>query len=181
MSGVASRGAKPADTEATRWYAVQTIRGREQFARENLERQKVPTYLPLFAKPVLRRNAVKDAIAAFFPGYLFVSLPCSSPLWRSVGGTYGVSRIVRFGESPTALPEGLIEHFKSRTGPDGLLGFEDDLKPGDRVRMVGGAFDQVYGVLCAVEPSERVIVLLHMMGREVSVKVPRRSMMACER
>lgn len=165
---------------AGHWYVVQTIRGREQFAKQGLERQKVPTYLPLFSKPVLRRNVIVDRVSAFFPGYLFVSLPRSSSLWRSVGGTYGVSRIVRFGEAPAPVPDGLIEHLRSRTGADGLLGFEDKLSPGDRVRVVGGAFDQSYGRLFSIEPSERVVVLLNMMGREVPVKAPRRSIMACQ-
>lgn len=171
--------AAASNAQTDRWYVVQTIRGREQFAKENLERQKVPTFLPLFSKPVLRRNVTKDQVSAFFPGYLFVSLPRSSGLWRSVGGTYGVSRIVRFGEVPTPVPDGLIEHLKARIGVDGVLGFEDELQPGDRVRVVGGAFDQVYGLLCSIEPAERVVVLLHMMGREVPITVPRRSIMAC--
>lgn len=175
-----AKGAKNARAAGgDRWYVVQTIRGREQFAKENLERQKVPTYLPLFSRPVMRRNTVADQVSAFFPGYLFVSLPHRSSLWRSVGGTYGVSRIVRFGETPSPVPEGLVEYLKARTGADGALGFEDDLKPGDSVRLVGGAFDRIYGRLCSIEPAERVVVLLRLMGREVPVTVPRQTVMAC--
>lgn len=170
----------PSAPERDRWYVVQTIRGREQFAKEGLERQKVPTYLPLFSKPVLRRNVVCNQVSAFFPGYLFVSLPPSSSLWRSVGGTYGVSRIVRFGDVPASAPSGFIEQLRSRTGVDGVLGFEDHIRVGDQVRIVGGAFDQVYGRLCSIEPAERVIVLLNLLGREVPVNVPRRSIMVCQ-
>jgi transcriptional antiterminator RfaH len=172
--------ARSPEARAARWYVVQTIRGREQFAKQNLDRQNVPTYLPLFSRPALRRNAVANQISAFFPGYLFVSLPRASSLWRSVGGTYGVSRIVRFGETQAPVPEGMVEYLKARTGADGVLGFEDQLKPGDRVRVVGGAFDQVYGRLCSIEPAERVVVLLQLLGREVALTLPRRSVMACD-
>jgi transcription elongation factor/antiterminator RfaH len=164
---------------AERWYVVQSIRGREALAKQNLQRQGVRVFLPLFSRPVVRRHIVTPRIAAFFPGYLFVNMTPSSPMWRSVGGTLGVSRIVRFGDAPAPVPEGLVEHLIQRIAPSGVLGFDDDLRPGDRVRVVGGAFDTVFGVLCSLEASDRVVVLMELMGRKVPVQVPRSSIMAC--
>lgn len=162
-----------------RWYAVQTLRGREGFAKENLERQNVRTYLPLFAQARVRRAAVVQQLSAFFPGYLFIRMPVVSPLWRSVRGTFGVARVVGSADAPTPAPPGFIEHLIERTSPEGVLGFADPLAPGDPVRVIGGAFDRVYGMLCSIEAGNRVIVLLNLMGRQVPVQISRQSLMAC--
>lgn len=167
------------ETAPERWYAAQTIRGREHFAKSNLERQGVRTYLPLFSRPVARRGTTVGQISAFFPGYVFIAMPAVSSLWRSVRGTYGVSRVISFGDAPAPTPVGFVELLLARTAPDGVLGFADDIRPGDPIRVVGGAFDRVYGVLCSVEPSQRVVVLLNLMGRQVPVSLDRRSVMAC--
>lgn len=140
-------------------------------------RQGVETYLPLFKKPARRGRAVIERVTAFFPGYLFIRMPPASSLWRSVRGTYGVCRVVGFGDGLSAAPVGFVEHLLERTSPEGLLGFADDIRPGEGVRIVGGAFDSLCGRLLSLEPADRVIVLLQVMGREVPVKIARRAIM----
>jgi transcriptional antiterminator RfaH len=110
---------------------------------------------------------------------LFINLPALSPLWRSVRGTYGVSRVVGTAEAPAPVPLGFVEHLIERTSVDGVLGFDDEFAPGDAVRVVGGSFDKVYGVLCSIEPDNRVTVLLDLLGRQVPVQISRRYLMAC--
>jgi transcription antitermination factor NusG len=116
--------------------------------------------------------------SAFFPGYLFIQLNLAVDRWRSVNGTIGVSNILHVGGRPTPAPTGLVEHLIERTNEFGELAFEDMLRTGRAIRVVGGPFDRLLGTFEALDGPGRVRVLLDMMGRPVSVSLSRGSVMA---
>src|SRR3546814_10409986 len=78
----------------TRWYVAQTQAQGEERARLNLERQGFRTYLPRYRRErrhARRRDVVK---APLFPGYIFIELDLEQSPWRSINGTFGVTRLV---------------------------------------------------------------------------------------
>lgn len=156
-----------------RWYAVRALPLREHIAEIHLRRQGFGAFLPRIPRVARRRHRTETKLAPFFPGYLFVSLALTHDRWRSVNGTLGVQRLVSFGDRPAPAPVGLVEEMMRRTGDDHVLQHDEQFAPGDRVRIVGGAFDGLVGTFVAAAEGDRVSILLGMLAREVAVKAPR--------
>ena len=113
-------------------------------------------------------------LAPFFPGYLFVRLDLEQERWRSINGTIGVIRLVAFGSGgrPAPLPEGFVERLGALSGSEGLENGEK-LTAGDPVRVIGGPFDDLCGVLESSCESERVTILLSLLGQKTRVSLRR--------
>ena len=177
MSSIVSIPATPA--RARRWYALQTQPRREALALVHLDRQGFTGFCPTRSKITRAGRRRVTVQAPFFPGYLFVQLDLEAERWRSINGTIGVLRLVSFGASgrPAPLPVGFVERLRE-LGSSGALGGGEDLKAGDSVRVIGGPFDDVCGVLETKSESERVTILLSLLGKETRVSLKRGSLIA---
>ena len=165
-----------------RWYVVQTQARKEGLAAQHLEAQGFATFCPLRSRGPARSRRVSLASEPLFPCYLFVSLDLKKAQWRSVNGTIGVVRIVALGTGrtamPTPVPDDLIALFQARCNKAGEIQFDSGLKAGDRVRIVGGPFDELCGTLESAGPAERAIILLDFMARQTRVAVPAGTLIA---
>ncbi|WP_164088998.1 transcriptional activator RfaH [Sphingorhabdus sp. YGSMI21] len=161
-----------------RWYVAQVQPRKEQLALAHLRRQRFVTYCPIIKRTRrLRKQSVSTA-EPLFPGYVFVALDCEREPWRSVNGTIGVLRLVSFGMQPAVMPRGFVEQLQNLAGDDGHVRFDEALRPGDGVRIVGGPFDGLCGSLASSGGRERVTVLLQMLAGETKVTMPRSSLIA---
>lgn len=83
-----------------------------------------------------------------------------------IRSTLGVDGLVSFGCKPAIMPQEAIdaihdhEHRLTNQNVDRL-----PWQPGDRVEIIGSAFSGLSGVFEAAHGSERVMVLLEMLGR----------------
>lgn len=166
------------DCASRRWFAVRTLPRKEAIASLHLQRQGFRAFLPQIEKVVRHPTRTATAVVPFFPSYLFVSLALHQDRWRSVNGTIGVQRLVSFGDQPAPAPVGLIETLLSKMSDDGLVRFDESFAPGAAVRIVGGPFDGLLGTFLKATDSERVSILMTMLAREVTVKVPKASVTA---
>lgn len=166
------------DCASRRWFAVRTLPRKEAIAALHLRRQGFRTFLPQIERAVRHPTRPMTAPVPFFPSYLFISLALNQDRWRSVNGTIGVQRLVSFGDQPAPAPVGLIETLLSRASDDGLVRFDETFAPGAPVRIVGGPFDGLLGTFLKATDSERVSVLMTMLAREVTVKVPKAAVTA---
>ncbi len=157
-----------------RWYVVHTQPQNETRADINLRRQGFSTYLPLYQRT--RRHARKTETVArpLFPRYLFVGLDLARDRWRAIQSTFGVSNLVFAGDTPLAMPQGIVEEIRARESGDGFvtLGLPAGIGPGSRVRLIDGIFADSKGVLERIADDHRVAILLELLGREVRVFVP---------
>lgn len=164
MGAISSLGASSAASNAL-WYAVQTQPSRGHIATLNLERQGFCTFVPM----VMRRrmaNAGKvfDRLEPLFPAYQFVKLDLERDQWRSINGTLGVSRLVTFGDRPAHLERGFVEALLNNADERSVVGFKEELKAGDQVRVIGGVFDDLIGTLLEKKGGDRVIVLMSLLS-----------------
>lgn len=176
MDGEGGRDGGLAD--GLRWFVAKTLPRKELLADLHLRRQSFRTYFPKILGSPGRSRARAVSVQPFFPGYLFVQLDLGVGRWRSVNGTIGVSHLVRFGELPATVPEGLVERLMASTSSEGILGFADQLQPGDAVRVVGGAFDGFVGILERSDASGRAAILMEVMARRMAVLMPRSALVA---
>lgn len=154
-----------------RWYVVHTRPHAEMKASAHLQRQDFGVYLPRFMKPRRHARRVDMTAVPLFPRYLFVSVDMTSQRWLSIQSTVGVSTIVRDGDRPAPVPDRVIEALKAQEDNDGFirLGTAPRFAAGDKVRVVGGAFDDYLGLYEGMSGEARVAILLELLGRKVRV------------
>lgn len=156
-----------------RWYAVHTQPKGEQQAQDNLMRQGFAAYLPLYSRK--RRHARKTDFvpAPLFPRYLFVNMDTEASRWRSIRSTYGVVHLVCYGDSPVPLPDGVVEGIRAREDDKGFVQMDLPLpfKPGEKVEVLDGPLKNLTGIFQSLSDDARVVVLLEMLGRPVTVRL----------
>lgn len=148
---------------------AQTLAARELGANEQLKRQGFRTFLPFVMRNVSHARKVRRVRTPLFPGYVFVGLDLQRDRWRSVNGTFGVSRLVMGRETPLAVPRGIVEALISHAAYDGLCEAAPDFVVGQDIRVVDGPFAQVVGKIVRLDCKGRVRALLEIMGGQVSV------------
>jgi transcriptional antiterminator RfaH len=161
-------------SDATRWYAVHTQPNREARAKNQLENQAYEVFLPRRLKTVRHARKLSNVAAPFFPRYLFIRLDLTRDRWRSVNGTFGVTRLVMQGDLPHPVPRGVVETMIAAIDPKGFLCLEESLKMGSQVRLLAGPFAEQLGTLDRLDDSGRVRVLLEIMGATVPVQLERK-------
>jgi transcriptional antiterminator RfaH len=154
-----------------RWYVAQTQVNGETKASHNLIRQGFEIYLPRYLKR--RRHARKvDVVAApLFPRYVFINIDMATQRWRSIQSTFGVSHLVTNGDEPAAVPDGVLGVLRAREDDKGfvILDRRPSFAPGDKVRILAGAFMDSLGLFEGVGERERVSILLDLLGRKVRI------------
>jgi transcriptional antiterminator RfaH len=156
-----------------RWYAVQCQPNRERAAAHHLAFQSFNVFLPCRERTRRHARRIETVRRPYFPGYLFVTLDMSKDRWRSINGTCGVVRIVSQGDRPAPAPRGVIEALKTACDDKDVLSWRPELKPGQSVRVVAGPFAEFIGEVDRLTDSERVFVLLELMGARIPVQLPR--------
>ncbi|HEY1783308.1 MAG TPA: transcription termination/antitermination NusG family protein [Roseiarcus sp.] len=146
------------------WTVARTLPRKEAFAAELLTAAGFKTLFP-------RVRDGRSGPVPMFVGYLFVQIV---EQWRAVDSTIGVMKLVRFGDQPARMPEKEIAALRARMGEDGLIRLPPTcaFAAGDRVRIVGGAFDGLAGVHGHLSAAEPEIVLLTMLNTQRRIKVP---------
>ena len=152
------------------WYLVVTKPQSEFKAQENLLRQGYETYLPLVQTSRRRNGKNIKRTEVFFPRYIFISLDTETDNWSPIRSTFGVAGMVRFGGMPAQVPKILIDKLKNNEDEFGLQSTEKkELKPGDKVGIIGGPFDGYKVVFQKRKSTERVSVLLDIVGKNTQV------------
>jgi transcriptional antiterminator RfaH len=155
----------------TRWYVVQTQVNGELKAAQNLMRQGFEVYLPRYLKRRCHARKIDFAAKPLFPRYLFVAIDVATQRWRSIQSTFGVARLVSNGDDPAMLPEGIVTALKAREDGKGfiVMNSKPAFAPGDKVRVLAGAFADSAALFDGNADHDRVSILLDMLGRQVRV------------
>lgn len=156
------------------WHAARTKSRQEQVALANLSRQGYAALLPTLTTLRRRRARAAAVTVPLFPGYVFVAVEPSQQSYAPIRSTLGVLDLVRFGDRIPTVPDEIIEALRQRQEADRERppGY---FEPGDDVMIVGGPLAGLKGVYQMDQGRDRVQVLLELLGRSVSTKIPRES------
>ena len=154
-----------------RWYVVQTRPHAEARAAQNLERQGFATYLPRYRKRRRHARRIETVAAPLFPRYLFVAADLASQRWRAIHSTFGVSQLLCHGEAPVPVMEAILRELWCRQDDAGYVRLDSAARfsPGDKVRISDGVFSACLGLFEGMTDSQRVAILLDLLGRKVKV------------
>jgi transcription antitermination factor NusG len=151
------------------WYAAYTYAKHEKRVAAELGAQDVEHFLPLYSSVRRWKDRRVTLDLPLFPGYVFIRLALRDRL--RVLQIPSVVRLVGFGGLPTALSDTEMEIMRS-----GLLkGLRAEPHPfltvGRRLRVTGGPFAGLEGILKWKKGSLRVVVSLELIQRAVAVDV----------
>jgi len=155
----------------TTWFLAQFKPNCHKIAVRNLQRQSFQTFLPLHEETKRKSGRFISTLRPLFTGYLFVAFNTAKGGWRAINNTYGVTRLVSFGDDPQPVPLDLISRLMLRCDAGGKLLPPRILRPGDAIRLASGPFADFVATVEMISPDQRVWVLLDLMGRTARVAV----------
>ena len=161
--------ALPADRAEEHWYAAYTRAQHEKRVAAELGMREVEYFLPLYSSVRRWKDRRVQLESPLFPGYIFVRLALGARL--RVLQIPSVVRLVGFNGQPTALPDsemdimrfGLAQGLRAEPHPF--------LAAGRCVRITGGPFAGLEGILKRKKSNARVVVSLGLIQRSVAVDV----------
>src|ERR1700722_19135379 len=161
--------AQPAEYFAPQWYVAQTRSRHEKRVAQQMKGKGIEYFLPLYetiSKWKDRRVRLKLPL---FAGYIFARFALSERL-RALE-IPGVARLVGFGGTPVALPNRDMEAIRNGLSSSSRAEPHPYLTVGRRVRITGGPFTGIEGVLDRKKNNLRVVVSLDLIERSIAVDV----------
>ena len=151
------------------WYAAYTRAQHEKSVAAELGMREVEHFLPLYSSMRRWKDRRVQLQLPLFPGYVFVRLALRERL--RVLQIPSVVRLVGFSGQPTALPDTEMEIMRSGLSQSLRAEPHPFLTVGRRVRITGGPFAGLEGVLRRKKSGMRVVVSLGLIQRSVAVDV----------
>ena len=155
------------------WYVAYTHARGEIKAQQNLEKQGFRTYLPRFLKERRHARRVDTVAMPLFQRYIFIRMDIAKARWRTIQSTVGIQHLLCRGDVPTAIDDKIILEIQKRENEAGFveIGLNAGLKKGDAIRVDTGPFANLEGLFDANSDSQRVTVLLNILGGSTTVKL----------
>jgi len=155
------------------WYVVKTKPRQEEIAKTHLENQNFETYLPYLTVNKRRQGKWQRVREVLFPGYLFIHVDTAVQTVAPVRSTLGVSGLVRFGNQLLPVEDSLIQCIKNQeegvaaAAPEAAAQFQ----AGEKVAILNGPFAGVTAAFHMAKSSDRVMVLIKILGGEKLIAI----------
>jgi transcription elongation factor/antiterminator RfaH len=157
--------------EERQWYTVYSKPQKEEFARSQLHLKGLEVFLPKLLLP--NSSKKRKRIVPLFPNYLFTRINIHSAEYGYTIWSPGVKRIVSFNGTPAPIDSDIVDYLMKQTNAEGLIPARSNLRIGQEIRISGGPFDGLTGII--QEPPNakgRVRVLLTLLNRPTKAEVP---------
>ena len=162
------------------WYVVNTYSGHENKVKEKLEMRAssmgMEDYILRVVVPeetVVDANG-KEKKGKLFPGYILVEMVMTDEAWFIVRNTPGVPGFIGSsgkGAKPFPLTPAEVDKILGTMGMS-RLDAENDLKEGEKVKVISGPFEGMYGVIKTVNLKEaKLEVAIDLFGQETIVEL----------
>ena len=153
------------------WFAVHTRPRFEKKVAAQLLEKHVETFLPLF--PATHRWHDRQQIVQepLFPGYVFVRI---SPVMNTrivVLRTTGVIHFVGHRGIGSPVPASEIQAIKSVLEQRIPFLLYPYVNVGQRVRIRGGCFDGIEGILTAINGDDGLVISVQLIQRSIAMRI----------
>ena len=165
------------------WYVVNTCSGHENKVKEKLEMRAssmgMEDYIFRVVVPSQKEIVVKNGKevekdSKMFPGYILVEMIMTDEAWFIVRNTPGVTGFIGSsgkGAKPFPLTKEEVDKILGSMGMS-RLDVESELEVGSSIKVLKGAFSNMYGKVNKIDMSNQVIeVALDLFGQETIVEV----------
>jgi transcriptional antiterminator RfaH len=156
-----------------RWYAIQIKVNREKDVEKRLRDLNLEVFLPWMRARRRIGSRFHWVLAPLFPGYVFCRLDMVLS-GKAARYSPGVKDFLTFGSRIAEVGENILEALRERC-PGGIAEIDPvNAKPGDRVKINEGPFSGLEAIFeQKLRGSERVAVLLDILGRQTRIVLPR--------
>jgi transcriptional antiterminator RfaH len=151
------------------WYALQHKPAQGDRAVQHLQNQDIACFYPKIEVEKIKAGKRTKKLEPLFPGYVFVNLEQTDPMWAKLRSTRGVLRIVSFANRPAPIDDEVIAHIKSSMDK---VAEQGGIKSGQAIELDDGPFKGISAIFQAYDGEERAIVLISFMQKQQQVKVP---------
>jgi len=151
------------------WYALQHKPAQGDRALTHLQNQGIACFYPKIKVEKIKAGKRTKKLEPLFPGYLFVNLEQTDPMWAKLRSTRGVLRVVGFASRLAAISDEVIQHIKDSLDS---VAEQGGIKPGQAVQLNEGPFEGINAIFQAYDGEARAIVLINFMQKQQRVKVP---------
>ena len=165
------------------WYVVNTYSGHENKVKEKLEMRInsmnmqdniFRVIIPEQKEVEVKDGVTKEKVKKMFPGYILIEMIMSDEAWYVVRNTPGVTGFIGSsgkGAKPVPLLPQEIDRILANMGMS-RLDVEDELKVGEKVKVVDGPFKNMYSKIESADlPNSSLTVLIDLFGQETPVEV----------
>ncbi len=165
------------------WYVVNTYSGHENKVKEKLEMRAstmgMEDYILRIVVPEEKTIEIKDGVqkekvSKMFPGYILVEMVMTDEAWFVVRNTPGVTGFIGSsgkGAKPFPLTPQEVDKILGSMGLS-RLDIGNEIQVGDTVKVINGAFSNMYGKVKNIDLGEQKLELaLDLFGQETIVEV----------
>ena len=155
-----------------KWYALQTKVNREKDVEKRLTDLRLEVFLPWMQARRRIGSKFHWVKVPLFPGYVFCRLDMVVS-GKAARYSPGVRDFLKFGSRVAEVGDDIIEGLRERC-PGGVAQIDPvKAKPGDIVRINEGPFSGLEAIFeQKLKGSERVAVLLEILGRQTRIVLP---------
>jgi len=154
----------------TQWYPVYTHPRAEKKAYEALEKKGIVTYLPLRKTLKQWSDRKKWVDEPFIKSYLFVNIKPAEQ--TEVLMTKGIARFIYFSGKIASMPDRQIENLKLVLASAVEIEItEEDLQPGERVRIKAGPLKDLEGEVVAYRSQKQLALRFENIGCSIIIHV----------
>ncbi|PPK51387.1 transcription/translation regulatory transformer protein RfaH [Marinobacter persicus] len=151
------------------WYVLQHKPAQGDRAFHNLQNQEVSCFYPKIEVEKIRSGKRQKRLEPLFPGYIFINLEQTDPVWSKLRSTLGVLRVVSFAGKPMPVDDAVIDQIKASMAK---VAEQGGIKKGQKVGLEEGPFKGINAIFQAYDGEERAIVLITFMQKQQTVSVP---------
>ena len=158
-------------TDEPSWFAVHTRSRFEKKVLSQLQEKGIETFLPLLSAKHKWSDRLRVVQQPLFPGYVFVRISVRKDPRIAVLRTIGVTSFVGLRGVGTPIPADEIHAIQmvlEQRVPFRLFPY---LNIGRRVRIRGGCFDGIEGILTAISGDDSLVVSVHLLRRSIAMRI----------
>ena len=165
------------------WYVVNTYSGHENKVKEKLDMRMKSTGMEQHIFRVVvpeekitenKNGVIKERTKKLFPGYILIEMDMSDEAWYIVRNTPGVTGFIGSsgkGAKPTPLMPSEVDKILNSMNMS-RIEIGNDIKEHDKVKIVSGAFENMYGEIESIDEKEqKLTVLVDLFGQQTPIEV----------
>lgn len=160
-----------AATGEPKWFAIQTRARHEKKVDAQLHGKGIEAFLPLASAMHKWCDRQRMVHQPLFSGYVFVHIPDSVQLRKSVLTTSGVCWFVGNQGMGLPIPEKQIQDIRTILASSASYSPYPFVCGGSRARIVGGSLNGIEGVLVTKGDERSVVVSVDVVRRSLAVRV----------
>jgi transcription antitermination factor NusG len=154
--------------EKTNWYVLCTYPNLEKKAYSNLLKNSFVAFLPLQKVQREWSDRLKTIEVPLFPNYLFINIT-EKDRFEALN-IHGVKCYITFGGRPASISESDILNIK-RIAECADMSIEPFLVKGDTVKIIGGPFKDMIGVLFKKTGQTRFGIRVESISQTLSIEI----------